>query len=107
MAVPFKQVSCITVCEINVRVCMEYIHLLRNHDSFLSEIASVFFWLSPYRCPSKLSWKSNAVLKCQKVTDYRSRTFVRAQHTARYHDPENTTLTFTFNKVLLYQNHNR
>jgi len=38
-----------TVCEINVRVCMRHIHLLRNHGSFPSEIASVFLVITVSR----------------------------------------------------------
>lgn len=34
--------TCTTVCEINVRVCMGHIHLLRNHGSFRSQIVYVF-----------------------------------------------------------------
>jgi hypothetical protein len=38
----FEISTCTTVWEINVGVCMGYIHLLCNHGSFRSEIASAF-----------------------------------------------------------------
>jgi hypothetical protein len=40
---------CTTVGEINIRVCMGYIHLLRHHGSFRSEIASVFLVITVSR----------------------------------------------------------
>ena len=45
----FKISTCTTVCKKNVRVCMGYIHLLRNHGSFRSEITSVFLIITVSR----------------------------------------------------------
>jgi hypothetical protein len=41
--------TCKTVGEINRRVCMGYIHLLRHRGSFLSEIPSVFLVITVSR----------------------------------------------------------